>query len=88
MPPDAQARKPLASMEARDPRSIRFCASEWNAVTEAARARGIEPAAFARDLCLMALMIVQSPTLMEAHLRSLSVIRAGSQAFTSISGGR
>jgi hypothetical protein len=67
-------------MESRDPRSIRFCASEWHAVTDAARARGMEPAAFARDLCLMALMIVQSPVLMEGHLRNLSVIRAGSQA--------
>lgn len=77
------SRKPLASMERRDPRSIRFCESEWNAIGLAARARGVEPAAFARDLCLMALMIVQSPALMEGHLRMLAVIRAESPALTA-----
>ena len=71
-------RKPLSSMEARDPHSLRFSAGEWSAIVTAARARGLEPAAFGRDLCLMALMIVESPVLMEAHLKVLSVIRAGS----------
>ena len=68
-------RKPLAHAESRDPKSIRFCPAEWAAITDAARARGIEPSAFTRDLSLMALMIVQTPILMEAHLKTLSVLR-------------
>ena len=68
-------RKPLAHAESRDPKSIRFCPAEWSAITLAAQARGIEPSAFARDLSLMALMIVETPALMEAHLKTLSVLR-------------
>lgn len=70
--------KPLSSMEARDPYSVRFAAGEWDAITTAARARGLTPRAFARDLCLMGLMIVSSPVLMEGHLQTLAVLRAGS----------
>lgn len=77
--PSPLERRPLATIESREPRSIRFGSSEWGALVAAARARGLEPAAFVRDLALMALMIVDTPHLMEAHLRNLSVIRAGSQ---------
>ena len=68
--------KPLSSTEARDPHSLRFCASEWNAIVVAAQARGLEPSAFARDCCMMGLMICESRVLMEAHLKTLSVLRA------------
>ena len=68
-------RRPLAHAESRDPKSIRYCPAEWAAITEAAQQRGIEPSAFARDLSLMALMIVQTPALMEVHLKQLSVLR-------------
>ena len=70
-------RKPLAPpMESREPKSIRFGASEWAAITEAARARSTEPSALVRDLTMMALMIVSSPALMEAHMRALAVLHA------------
>lgn len=68
-------RRPLAAMESRDPKSIRFNPTEWAALTEAARQRGIEPSSFVRDLSMMALMIVSTPGLMEAHLRAMSVVR-------------
>lgn len=77
--PSPLERRPLASMESREPRSIRFGSSEWGALVTAARARGLEPAAFVRDLALMALMIVDTPHLMEAHLKNLAVLRTGSQ---------
>lgn len=68
-------RKPLAPvMESRDPKSIRFGAGEWAAITEAARARGTEPSALVRDLTMMALMIVSHPALMEAHIKATAVI--------------
>ena len=68
-------RKPLAHAESRDPKSVRYSPSEWAAIVEAARARGLEPSAFARDLSMMALMIVSTPMLMEAHMRTLTVLR-------------
>jgi hypothetical protein len=69
-------RKPLAPpMESRDPKSIRYNPSEWAALSEAARQRGLEVSAFVRDLSMMALMIVSTPGLMEAHLRALAVLR-------------
>jgi hypothetical protein len=72
-------RRPLAHAESRDPKSIRYCPAEWDAITLAAHARGIEPSAFARDLSLMALM-VETPALMEAHLKTLSVLRPSGQS--------
>ena len=68
-------RKPLAHAESRDPKSVRYSPSEWAAIVEAARARGLEPSAFARDLSMMALMIVSTPALMEAHMRTVAVLR-------------
>ena len=74
MTPGDGSRKPLAAMESREPRSIRFSPAEWAAVTHAARARGTEPSALVRDLTMMALMIVSTPSLMEAHIRALTVL--------------
>lgn len=76
-------RKPPVAMESRDPKSIRYCPAEWAAITEAARARGMEPSAFARDLSMMALMIVSTPALMEAHLKTLSVLRPNGQSISA-----
>ena len=71
--------KPLSSTEARDPHSLRFTGGEWNALVVAAQMRGVEPSAFARDCCMLGLMICESRVLMEAHLKTLSVIRADAQ---------
>ena len=76
MTPDG-SRKPPVAMESREPRSIRFSPAEWAAVTHAARARGTEPSALVRDLTMMALMIVSTPALMEAHLRAMAVLHQG-----------
>jgi len=60
-------RKPTAPpMQSREPKSIRFTPIEWDAVTECARRRGLEPAVFVRMLTMYALSIVQAPTLAEA----------------------
>ena len=74
MPP-APDRKPLAHAESRDPKSVRYSPSEWAAIVEAAKLRGLEPSALARDLSPMGLMIVSTPALMEAHMRTLTVLR-------------
>jgi len=70
----AERKPPQMMMESREPRSIRFGPAEWAAITEAARARGTEPSALVRDLCMMALMIVSHPTLMEAHIKASAVL--------------
>ena len=75
MSPETLRRPPVKMMESREPRSIRFCASEWAAIVEASRQRGIEPSTLARDLCLMGLTITQTPALMEAYVRGLAVLR-------------
>jgi hypothetical protein len=59
-------RKPLTKMESRDPKSIRFTPTEWDAVSGAARRRGFEPAVFARMLTMYGLSIAEAPTLAEA----------------------
>ena len=59
-------RKPPAPMESREPKSIRFTPTEWDALRDAAGRRGLEPAVFARMLAMYALSIVQAPTLAEA----------------------
>jgi hypothetical protein len=66
--------KPLAAMESREPKSIRFGAAEWTAISEAARQRWTEPSALVRDLTMLALMIVSSPALMEAHIKATAVL--------------
>lgn len=67
MPPDL--RKPLARMESRDPKSIRFSPSEWAAVVEAARVRGLEPSRYARQCCLTGLSMDLARETWEAHSR-------------------
>lgn len=60
-------RKPTAPpMESREPKSIRFTPTEWEALADGARQRGLEPAVFARMLTMYALIIVQAPTFAEA----------------------
>ena len=65
-------RKALA--ESREPWSIRFCPSERQAITLAARQRGLDPSTFAHDLCLMGLMLVSTPSLMEAFIRHTATL--------------
>ncbi len=60
------ARKPPAKMESREPHSIRFSDTEWGAVADEARRRGIEPSRFARKLCLMGLTMARTQAAMEA----------------------
>ena len=57
-------RKPLAAapprdpvQESRDPHSIRFTPSEWDALCRGARRRGEEPSRFVRKLAMYALRI-------------------------------
>lgn len=59
-------RRPLAPMQSREPKSIRFTPVEWEALSAAARTRGLEPAVFVRMLTMYALTITQAPTLAEA----------------------
>jgi hypothetical protein len=75
--------KPAVAMESREPRSIRFAPAEWRAITDAATHRGTEPSALVRDLCMMALMIVSTPALMEAHLRAMAVIHQNAHGFSA-----
>lgn len=63
-------------MESREPKSIRFTSTEWLHLSEAARARSIEVSTFVRECALMGLTMTQSPTVMEAYIRALSVTRA------------
>ena len=62
-------------MESRDPHSIRFSPTEWQAITDAARLRGLEPAVFVRRLTIYALSVVSAQAAAEAALG----IPAGSQ---------
>lgn len=59
-------RKPPVPMESREPKSIRFTPTEWDAIRDAAARRSLEPAVFARLLTMYALSIVQATTLAEA----------------------
>lgn len=68
-------KKPLAAMESKDSHNIRFTESSWMLIEQTARERGLEPSAWARDLCLMMLTIVMDPELMEAHVKALSAAR-------------
>ena len=47
-------------LESRDPKSIRYAPSEWEAIAEQARAIGVEPSRLARRLSLIGLKIVQA----------------------------
>jgi hypothetical protein len=70
-------------MESREPKSIRFNPTEWAALAEAARLRGLDPSSFVRDLSMMALMIVSTPGLMEAHIRAMAVLRGPGQSISA-----
>lgn len=59
-------------MESREPRSIRFEPSIWAVIAAAARERGMEPSAFARECCAIGLTILRDPELLEEHVRSTS----------------
>jgi len=69
-------RKPLAAMQSLQGWTIRYAPCERAAITDAARARGFDPSSYARDLSLMGLTLVESPTLMEAYIRETAVLRA------------
>lgn len=69
-------RKPLASMESKEPWTIRFSPCERAAITEAAIARGLDPSAFAREVSLIGLNVICTPDLIEAYLRTSAVLRA------------
>lgn len=60
--------KPPVKMESRDPHSIRFSPTEWEQITAAALARGIEPSRFARRLCLTGLSMLRAQAAMEGHV--------------------
>ena len=80
MPPFAE-RKPLAHapMESRDPKSIRFTPTEWTAIADEARSRGLEPAVFVRMLTMYALEDVTRSSRVEASLGIPGKILRGSQ---------
>ena len=62
-----EPRKPGAKiMQSREPKSIRFSPDEYEAITVAARRRGLEPAVFVRMLTMYGLSIAEAPTLAEA----------------------
>lgn len=71
-------RKPLAPMESRDPHSIRFTPSEWEAICDAARERALEPAVFVRLLAMYALEDVTRATRVPASLGVTAQMLAGS----------
>lgn len=56
-------RKPLAPMESREPRCIRFKPSEWEEIRATAGVAGIEVSTFARECCLMGLRMHQAQML-------------------------
>jgi hypothetical protein len=75
-------RKPGAKIEApvpqsREPHSIRFTPTEWEAICGLARARLLEPAVLVRALAMYALSIVQAPGLAEAALGNPGQMLAG-----------
>jgi hypothetical protein len=61
------SREPVA-VERREPHSIRFTPSEWDALNDSALARGLEPAVFVRMLAMYALRIADAPVIAEASL--------------------
>ena len=61
-------RKPPVRMESREARSLHFTPSEWEAIADGARLRGLAPSVFARMLAIYGLSIVQAPAPMEAAL--------------------
>ena len=73
-------RKPLATMESKEPWTIRYAPCERAAITHAAIARGLEPSAFAREVSLIGLNVISTPDLMEAYLRTSAVLRASNGA--------
>lgn len=72
-------RRPLAPMESRDPHSIRFTPTEWEAIVAAAHPRGLEPAVFVRMLTMYALEDVTRTQRVEASLGVPSQMLRGSQ---------
>jgi hypothetical protein len=64
----APDRRPLAPMESREPKSIRFTPTEWATIADEARARGLEPAVFVRMLTMFALEDVTRSSRVEASL--------------------
>lgn len=52
--------------ESREPKSIRFTPTEWGAIEGEARARGIEPSRFCRQLALTGLSMVQAQAAFQA----------------------
>lgn len=71
-------RKPPTPMESRDPHSIRFTPTEWDAITDEARGRGLEPAVFVRMLTMYALEDVTRATRATASLGMPSQVLASS----------
>ena len=64
-------RKPLAKVEgpqSMEPHSIRFLDADWQALSEAARSRGLEPAVFVRMCALYGMQIICAPAIREASL--------------------
>jgi hypothetical protein len=61
-------RRPLAAMHSREPHSIRFTTEEWQAITESALSRGLEPSVFARMLALYALSIADAPVVTQGSI--------------------
>ncbi len=59
-------------MEAREARSVRFCPSDWDRLTAAARVRGVEVSVLVRDCCLLGLSLLLDPTLLEEHVKATS----------------
>lgn len=52
--------------QTREPKSIRFTPTEWALIEEEARARGIEPSRFCRQLSLTGLSMLRAQAAMEA----------------------
>ncbi len=56
-------------MESREPRSIRYTPTEWEAITAAALARGLEPSRFARILSMTGLRVLDALEALEGYSR-------------------
>ena len=52
--------------QTREPKSIRFMPAEWSAIEDEARARGIEPSRFCRQLALTGLSMLRAQAALEA----------------------
>lgn len=64
--------KPPAKIEppqTREPKSIRFTPTEWAAIEDEARLRGIEPSRFCRQLSLTGLSMLRAQSALEASGR-------------------